>query len=970
MRKKPFITLILGLCLLITLLTPQNSWSLSKPSAPVNLRVTTASTEEITLTWNSVSGADYYEVFRSTSPSGTYSYLGSTTSRSYTDTDVTANNVYYYKVQAVNDAGSSPYSSYISATATAFNSLEAEAIGSNQIYLSWKTVSGTSSYKIYRATSSSGTYTEIGFTKSTNYTNGGLSNGQTYYYRVDAVSSSGTATSSNIASATARSSLTIPSTRLAGTDRYTTSAKIAQTGWSSSYYAIVVSGDNYPDALCSAPLAARYSAPILLTPKSSLDSRTKSELTRLNVQSVFLIGGTGVISSATEQEIRNLGIEVTRIAGKDRYETSLKIAEALGPSSQAIVATGENFADALSIGPIAAVKGIPILLTPKNNISSGLKQNLQNVERTYVLGGTSVLSNTVFNQLPSGKRLSGANRYETNIKILQEFKSELNLANTYLATGESFPDALAGSALAYQSSAPLILVSNPLNSSTATFLKDNSSSISKLTVLGGTGAVSEAVLNSAAGISNTSISAPAAPTNLTATATDTDEISLSWSSVSGATSYTIYRATSSSGTYSNIATVNSTSYKNTGLTANTTYYYKIRAVNSAGQSPDSSSVSATTFSNAAPSIPTNLEANPLSSSQIELTWSAASRATSYEIYRSTSYSGTYSKIATVSTTYYTNSGLSAGTTYYYQIRAINSAGPSSFTSIVSATTLAKNVPAAPQNLTATALSPSEISLTWSAVNSANSYTIYRSTTSNGSYSVIKTVTTNSYTDTGLTENTTYYYRVKASNSAGSSDYSSTVNATTLAGNVPPAPQNLSVTVLNSTSISLTWSETVGATSYEIHTSSNLEGTYTRLVTVSSPAYTHTGLKANQTFYYKIRAINSNGAGSFSEAVHATTPPSVPNGLKATADSSSQISLSWSPVDGAETYTIFRSTSAEGQYIELATILAPPYADTGAGLEPNTGLAPGTTYYYKVRANGAGGSSDLSSPVAATTLTDN
>ena len=181
---------------------------------------------------------------------------------------------------------------------------------------------------------------------------------------------------------------------------------------------------------------------------------------------------------------------------------------------------------------------------------------------------------------------------------------------------------------------------------------------------------------------------PAAPTNLTAAAGNT-QVALSWSAAAGATSYNIYRSTTS-GTEvkiaTNPATITTTSYIDTGLTNGTTYYYKVTAVNSAGESGLSGEVSAKPVLTV-PAAPTNLTA-AAGNTQVALSWSAATGATSYNIYRSTT-SGTEVKIATnpvtITTASYTDTGLTNGTRYYYKVTAVNSAGESGLSSEVSAT---------------------------------------------------------------------------------------------------------------------------------------------------------------------------------------------------------------------------------------------------------------------------------------------
>jgi N-acetylmuramoyl-L-alanine amidase len=127
--------------------------------------------------------------------------------------------------------------------------------------------------------------------------------------------------------------------RIYGNDRYETSSKIAKDGWSSSYYAIIASGENFPDSLSAVTLAKKHDAPILLTNSKSLNTNTREELTRMKVKKVLIIGGQGSISSKVEQDIKSMGITTERLGGRDRYETSIKIAERLGNPGTLFVVT-------------------------------------------------------------------------------------------------------------------------------------------------------------------------------------------------------------------------------------------------------------------------------------------------------------------------------------------------------------------------------------------------------------------------------------------------------------------------------------------------------------------------------------------------------------------------------------------------------------------------------------------------------
>lgn len=181
---------------------------------------------------------------------------------------------------------------------------------------------------------------------------------------------------------------------------------------------------------------------------------------------------------------------------------------------------------------------------------------------------------------------------------------------------------------------------------------------------------------------------PPAPTGLTATAVSNTQINLSWTASTGATSYNVLRSNTSGGPYTTIAIgETSTTYGDSGLTPNTTYYYVVQAVNSYGTSGNSNEASATTAA-AVPTAPTNLTATALKQSgKIKLNWiqSTSANLTSNKVYRSTTSGGPYSLVTTLSpTTTYTNSGLTSGTTYYYVVTAVNGSGESVYSNQASA----------------------------------------------------------------------------------------------------------------------------------------------------------------------------------------------------------------------------------------------------------------------------------------------
>jgi putative cell wall-binding protein len=289
---------------------------------------------------------------------------------------------------------------------------------------------------------------------------------------------------------------TIITNRISGVDRYATADELSKK-FTTVDTVIIASGEKFPDALCAAPLSKQYDSPILLSSSTSLTKETLAEIARLKATKAIIIGGTGVISLEVEKQLTSAGVTSTRIGAKDRYETSLLVARKLNAPTDVVITSGENFPDALSISGIAAQLNMPVILIGKNGLSTDSQTYINGIRatNTYIVGGLGVISKNIEAQVANPIRLSGADRYETNIKVLDQFKSVLNLDNVFLATGKDFADALSGSALASKSSSPVILTGNNLTPQ-QTFFNKNSTDINKITVLGGAGVVTNATVAS------------------------------------------------------------------------------------------------------------------------------------------------------------------------------------------------------------------------------------------------------------------------------------------------------------------------------------------------------------------------------------------------------------------------------------------------------------------------------------------
>jgi Putative cell wall-binding domain len=278
--------------------------------------------------------------------------------------------------------------------------------------------------------------------------------------------------------------------RYGGNDRYETSIKISQNFSDKSEYAILVSGQNYPDALCACPLSKKYNAPIILTTEEKLDERAAELIKSSEVSKVFIIGKS--ISKNVEESLNGMGIKSERIGGENRYETAMLVADYVGIKDRIVVVSGENYPDALSIAPIAAIMDMPIILVNKEVVPDVVKNSLKDKNYTYayVIGSEGAISEGVKSQFKNSERIFGQDRYSTNMAVINRFMDVLDLSNVYLASAVNFPDSLSGSALAQKNKAPLVLTSEGINETEQNNIKQILASSKNTYVLGSEGAVS------------------------------------------------------------------------------------------------------------------------------------------------------------------------------------------------------------------------------------------------------------------------------------------------------------------------------------------------------------------------------------------------------------------------------------------------------------------------------------------------
>ncbi|SNT20679.1 fibronectin type 3 domain-containing protein [Anaerovirgula multivorans] len=469
--------------------------------------------------------------------------------------------------------------------------------------------------------------------------------------------------------------------------------------------------------------------------------------------------------------------------------------------------------------------------------------------------------------------------------------------------------------------------------------------------------------------SGTTISAPAAPTNLVINSSTADRISISWKdNASNEKSFKIERKIDN-GNWSELATVgaNVTSYTNTGLSSNRSYSYRVRAYNDAGNSGYSNEVSGTTIS--VPAAPTNLVINSSTADRISISWKDnSSNEKGFRIERKID-NGSWREIDTVraNVTSYTDTGLSSNRSYSYRVRAYNDAGNSSYSNEVNSdngTALEK-----PTNLTIDSISSSRITISWKD-NSSNErgFRIERKI-DNGSWSEIDTVRANvtSYTDTGLSSNRSYSYRVRAYNDAGNSSYSNEVNSDN--GTALEKPTNLTIDSISSSRITISWKDnSSNERGFRIERKID-NGSWSEIDTVRAnvTSYTDTGLSSNRSYSYRVRAYNDAGNSSYSNEVNSDNGTALekPTNLTADSISSNRITISWRDNSNNEKgFRIERKTD-NGSWSEIDTVRANVTSYT------DTGLSNNRTYSYRVRAYNDTGNSSYSNEInGKTTIEEN
>jgi fibronectin type 3 domain-containing protein len=823
--------------------------------------------------------------------------------------------------------------------------------GNGSVNLTWGAISGAASYDVYRNdTSCTAGFTLAGNTTATSFTNSPLSNGTTYYFRVQAKGSGSCPPSSMsncvtltpvAGSCTAPGAPTLNSAT--GTCSGVDLAWTAGTGTTNSYNVyrkdnsctggtyVKIAGPltgttTYSDTTAVSPNTYAYAV------KGACDTGGVTESTAYSncLTATPLAVPTIPAAPTVTDDCTGLIVSWAAIPGAATYNV-LRRSGGCGNNSWATVTTGET---GLTWTDTTAATGTTYgyyIQAVGCSVTSGDKANCTALAHSAAgapaAPGAPTLTAGCTNVSLSWTAVSGATDYE----VWHAAAGSCTSATQLVAT--------TGGATTY-------------NHTGLTNGSQHSYSIKAKSACGTSAAGSCAT--------TTTLTAPAAPGVPTLTPGCTN-VSLSWTAVSGATDYEVWRNAGASCTGATVVvstTGGATTYNNTGLTVGTQYSYLVKAKNTCGTSGNGSCATTTTL--ATPAVPTGLTATGTCSGN-DLSWGNVSGATSYNVLRGATCGGVAQIASGVATTAYSDTTATSGVTYFYAVQAVNTCGASTSSTCASATTLA--TPAAPG---APALTPgcTNVSLSWTAVSGATDYEVWRNAGASCTGAAVVVSTTGgatTYNNTGLAGGTQYSYSIKAKNACGTSAAGTCATTTTLA--VPAAPGAPTYTAVSCNTLTVNWTAVSGATSYDVYRRNTSCGTGTLQGNVATTSYNATGLTASSTYAWYVVAKNGCGdsASGSCNTVTTTGAPTAP-GAPTLTPACTSVALSWTAVSGATDYEIWHNA---GGSCTGATQLASTTG--GATTFSHTGLTNGTAHSYQIRAKNSCGTSVSGTCASTTTL---
>jgi len=436
----------------------------------------------------------------------------------------------------------------------------------------------------------------------------------------------------------------------------------------------------------------------------------------------------------------------------------------------------------------------------------------------------------------------------------------------------------------------------------------------------------------------TSLGTLAAPTGLATPSATGTTIDVTWNAVDNATGYTVEWSPTGAGTWTP-ATTATNSYTITGLTLDTSYDIRVKATAPGWtDSPYSAQIIGSTEAQLA--TPAGLASPSQTGLTVNLTWSAVTDANEYVVRWSPAGAGTWTELAPVGITSATVSGLTASTSYDFQVKA----QAEDFVDSAWSTTLTQSTAAvlATPVLTSPSQTDTTVALTWGAVPNATSYTVQWSLAPSGSWNAMPDVSGTGQTVTGLTAATSYRFRVLA-HAAGWTDSAWSAELTQATDAALAAPTGVNSPSQTASTIDVAWTAVAGADGYTVEWSPAGAGTWTP-ATNADTTYTIIGLAADTAYDIRIKATATGFADSAYSTVLTQSTLEVqlaaPTGFASPSQTDTSINTSWDAVDDAESYVVEWSPAGAGTWTPV------PAATTTQEI---TGLSAATNYDLRVKA---------------------
>ena len=991
-----------------------------RPGAPLKLLATPLSDTLIHLTWNppttignsSISG---YKIEVSSDGGNNWTDLVANTnsgSPQYKHFPLAPNTTRHYRVSAINNQGTGPASNIASGTTPATGTpgqpttLRVSAVG-RTIQLLWilppdPGTSAITGHRIEVSSDAGANWTDLVANTDTigpSYVHKGLSIGDTRHYRVSAINSSGPGPASTVRSATVGATPSVPRNpaATANGDTVTVSWEVPADVGGSEITAYYIGWSDtgflwYSTAADSlVPTLFKQSVPRGITRHYRVGAANGAGFS----------GWSSVVQTTTEKLSGPPG------ASRNFAVTALELTGTMGTirlSWEAPADTGTSAITEYRIERYQRGSWTTATVDGATMTWSDTRLQASITVRYRVLAVNGSGSGPPTKELDGTVPTYGTPTAPTGLSATADGASKVDLSwSEPPDTGRS---AITGYRIEVWSEAMfrwLDLVNNTVRTATDyahTGLEPGTTQRYRVSAVNGHGPgpasnIDDATTSSSGGPK------PGAPGNLVATVDGDSAIDLSWSepATTGASSITGYKievlsddaGSSWTDLEKNTGTTD-TKYRHSPLKPNTTWHYRVSAINNQGTGPASNVARGTTAAAAgAPSAPGNLVAAPDGDSAIDLSWNApadtgTSAVTGYQVEVSSDAGSSWTdleKNTGTTDTKYRHSPLKPGTTWHYRVSAINDQDTGPASNVARGTTTGTGVPNPPRNLTAE-VNDNLIELNWDRPTSVGTATVTYSIRVNDGTGWVDLVeqeddlTVTEYEHRDVKSETTYRYRVYAHTDGGRSS-AATVTTTTGAGDKPGAPLNLEATVRGSSEIELSWDVptdrgSTPITSYRIEYSTDAGSSWSVLVaetSSTSTSYRHRDLQPNQTYHYRVSASNSAGRGPVSNAASARTTgsrPTAPYDLVAVPNGPNRVDLTWSAPDddGGSPITGYRIEASRN---DDAWTNLEESTESRSTKYSHTGLTPGDEWRYRVYAINAIGESRRSNTAIASTASE-